>query len=334
MNDHIIAEPSFEQAVRKGAYTQKELFEAINELRETKNAVILAHYYQVPEIQEIADFTGDSLGLSQKAAQTEADIIAFAGVHFMAETAKVLSPDKKVVLPDLKAGCSLADSCPPGPFKEFVDAHPDHTVVTYVNCSADIKALSDVVCTSTNAKAIIESIPEDKPIIFAPDKNLGNYLIRETGREMLLWDGVCQVHEVFSAEKLKDLMGEHPDAEVMAHPECNHLIRTFADFIGSTGKMLKQAQASNAQKFIVITEPGLMHEMEKNNPEKKFIPAAPIFETSCACSECEFMKMNTLPKLYYCLKHESPEINLDQTLIEQAYQPIQKMLDISKKAGL
>ena len=299
----------------------------IEALKTEKQAVVLAHYYQVPEIQEVADFTGDSLGLAREAAKTDARMIAFAGVHFMAETAKILCPDKKVVLPDTNAGCSLADACPPDAFRDFIQHHPNHVVVTYVNCSAEIKAMSDIVCTSSNAKAIINSIPADKPILFAPDKNLGQYLIRETGRDMLLWEGVCQVHEAFSAEKLSDLIDEYPNAEVMAHPECNNLIRQFADFIGSTGKMLTRSRESASKQFIVLTEPGLLHEMEKQNPGKEFIPAAPIFETSCACSECEFMKLNTLEKLEACMREDSPKIELEQSVIEKAYRPIERMLN-------
>ncbi len=308
---------------------QEKIKNSITELKETKQVLVLAHYYQEPEIQEIADFTGDSLGLAREAAGADAPMIAFAGVHFMAETAKILSPDKKVVLPDANAGCSLADACPPREFKAFVDEHPDHLVVTYVNCSAEVKAMSDIVCTSSNAKAIINSIPEDQPILFAPDKNLGQYLIRQTGRDMLLWQGVCQVHEVFSAEKLAGLVEQYPQAEVMAHPECNDLIRQFADFIGSTGKMLKRSQESNSTQFIVLTEPGLLHEMEKLNPEKVFIPAAPIFDTTCACSECEFMKLNTLEKLEACIRDETPEVCLPQSLIEEAYEPIKRMLEMN-----
>lgn len=305
---------------------QKNLSAGIAELKRRKNAIVLAHYYQQPEIQEVADFTGDSLGLAREAANTNARLIAFAGVHFMAETAKILCPDKKVVLPDENAGCSLADSCPPDEFRKFIDQYPDHAVVTYVNCSAEIKAMSDIVCTSSNAKSIIQNIPEDQPIIFAPDKNLGQYLIRETGRDMVLWEGVCQVHEVFSAEKLANLIDQYPQAEVMAHPECNDLIRTMANFIGSTGKMLHRSRESNAQQFIVLTEPGLIHEMEEQNPEKQFIPAAPIFDTACACSECEFMKMNTLAKLEACMREERPAIELDQSIIDQAYRPIERMI--------
>lgn len=316
----------------KAENNTENLIQRINQVREQKNAVILAHYYQEAEIQENADYTGDSLGLAQKAASTNADMIAFAGVHFMAETAKILSPQKTVVLPDQNAGCSLADACPPGEFREFLDRHPGHTVVSYVNCSAEVKAMSDVICTSSNAEAIIHSIPEDQPIIFAPDKNLGQYLIRQTGRDMVLWDGVCQVHEVFSAEKLKDLKVTHPKAEVVAHPECNELIRTFADFIGSTGKMLKHVNESSKKEFIVITEPGILHQMQKDSPEKTFIPGAPVFETSCACSECEFMKLNTLEKLCLCLERETPAIELSQELLEKAYHPIERMMTLTEQA--
>lgn len=309
------------------------IYSEIKRLKKEKNAVILAHYYQRPEIQDIADYRGDSLGLSQKAASTSARVIVFAGVHFMAETAKILSPGKKVVVPDKEAGCSLSDSCPPEEFRKFVNEHPQHAVVTYVNCSAEIKAMSDIICTSSNAVKIIQSIPEDKPVIFAPDKNLGRYLARQSGRDMLLWDGVCQVHEVFSVEKLKELKSKHPGAELLVHPECDDLVQAFADFIGSTSKMLNYSRESSAKEFIVNTEPGLLYQMEKESPEKKFIPAPPVFETSCACSECAFMKLNTLEKLHACLKDEEPEVDVPLGIREKAYLPIQKMMEISAGTG-
>lgn len=306
----------------------EDLVEKINELKKAKNAVILGHYYQTPEIQEISDYLGDSLYLANMAAQTDADIIVFAGVHFMAETAKILNPDKKVVLPDLKAGCSLADSCPPESFQKFVQAHPDHYVISYINCSAEIKALSDIICTSSNALKIIESVPKDKPIIFAPDKNLGAYLQKITGREMLLWDGVCLVHQAFSMDKMLNLVKIHPDARVIAHPESEDHILKMASFIGSTTALLKHVQHADHHKFIVATEAGILHEMRKYAPDKKLI-AAPIEQNnSCACSECEFMKLNTLEKLYLCMKYELPEIILPDHLMKKSLAPIQRMLAI------
>ena len=299
-------------------------------LKKEKNAVLLAHYYQIDEIQELADFVGDSLALAQKAAETDADMIVFAGVHFMAETAKILNPDKKVILPDLLAGCSLADSCPPEKFADFKKQHPNHKVVTYINCSAEIKALSDVVCTSSNARKIIDSFPEDQPLIFAPDKNLGAYLNKETGREMLLWDGACIVHEAFSMEKLITLFKEHPDAELVAHPESEAHLLKVAKYIGSTSGLLNYVKNSPKKKFIVATEAGILHEMIKQVPNKHLIPAPAEEDNTCACSECAYMKMNTLKKLYLCLEHELPSIEVDAELSKKAILPIERMLELSK----
>jgi|TARA_B100000959_G_scaffold278155_1_gene336027 quinolinate synthase len=302
----------------------------IKHLKKEKNAVILAHYYQEGSIQNIGDFVGDSLQLAQEAAKTNADIIVFAGVHFMVETAKILNPNKTVVLPDLYAGCSLADSCPPDAFKIFKDEHPDHMVVTYINCSAEIKALSDIVCTSSNALKIINSIPENQPIIFAPDKNLGSYLINETGRDMLLWDGACMVHEAFSIEKLFNLAAEHPDAEIIAHPESQpHILKT-ASYIGSTAGLLKHVRESDKKKFIVTTEAGILHEMQQQVPNKVLLPAPAKEDNTCACSECPYMKMNNMKKLYLCLKHELPAIDVDPELSKKALAPIERMLELSK----
>ncbi len=309
-----------------------DLFEEIEKLKKEKNAVILAHYYQDPDIQDIADYIGDSLGLSQEAAKTDADIIVFAGVHFMAETAKILSPNKKVLLPDLKAGCSLADSCPPDEFAAFKKLHPGHVVVTYVNCTAEIKALSDIVCTSTNAVQIIESIPKETPIIFAPDKNLGAYLIKKTGRDMVLWDGACQVHEIFSLEKITRLQERHPKAVLIAHPECEAPLLDKAAYIGSTAGLLKYVQQNEAQEFIVATEAGIIHQMRKKAPGKTFIPAPP--NNSCACNDCPHMKRNTLEKIYLCMKYEMPEVKLDAELIERSKKSIERMLEISARFGL
>jgi quinolinate synthase len=280
----------------------------------------------------VADYIGDSLGLAQQAEKTDASMIVFAGVHFMAETAKILNPHKKVVLPDLKAGCSLSDSAPPELFKAFKEKYPDHVVISYINCSAGIKALSDYICTSSNAKAIVDSLPKDQPIIFAPDKNLGAYLNKVTGRNMLLWNGACQVHEIFSVEKLKDLKMRHPEAKVIAHPECEEPILALADYIGSTTGLLKYTQESDAQSFIVVTETGILHQMEKANPHKTFIPAPP--DNACACNECPYMKLNTLEKLYLCMKYELPEIIMEEELRQRALLPIQRMLEISAKCGL
>jgi quinolinate synthase len=310
-----------------------DLVEEINRLKKEKNAVILAHYYQESEIQDIADYIGDSLQLSQEAAKTKADMIVFAGVHFMAETAKMLSPHKKVVLPDLKAGCSLADSCPPHLFKKFKEKHPDHVVVSYINCTAELKTLTDICCTSSNAIHIIESIPKETPIIFAPDKNLGAYLKKKTGREnMLLWDGACMVHEIFSNEKITKLMHRHPEALMIAHPECEAHILDKAHYIGSTAGLLKFTQTSDATEFIVATEAGIIHQMQLKSPHKTFIPAPP--NNTCACNECPYMRLNTMEKLYLCMKYEQPEIILPDWIIQKGRTSIDRMLEISKKAGL
>lgn len=309
-----------------------DLFEEIERLKKEKNAIILAHYYQEPDIQDIADYIGDSLGLSQQAAETDADIIVFAGVHFMAETAKMLSPSKKVLLPDLKAGCSLADSCPPPLFRKFKEKYPDHVVVSYINCTAELKTLTDICCTSTNAVHIIESIPEDQKIIFAPDINLGRYLIKKTGRDMVLWNGSCMVHEIFSHEKITKLMLRHPEAEFIAHPECEAHLLEKADFIGSTTGLLRYTQRSEATEFIVATESGIIHQMQKASPHKTFIPAPP--NNTCACNECPHMRRNTLEKLYLCMEYEQPEITLPDWVIEQGRASIDRMLEISAKAGL
>lgn len=299
----------------------------IEQLKKEKNAVILAHYYQSKEIQELADYLGDSLYLAKIAEQITADIIVFAGVHFMAETAKIINPTKKVLLPDLKAGCSLADSCPPEDFAKFKAKHPEAIVVTYINCSAEIKALSDIVCTSSNAVSVINSIDPETPIIFAPDKNLGRYLIKETGRDLILWDGSCIVHEAFSFEKIVALAREYPKAKFIAHPESESQVLEIAHYIGSTAGLLKFVQEDAADTYIVGTEAGILHEMQKLLPHKTFIPA-PVEDETCACSECGFMKLNTLQKLYLCLKHETPEIHLDEELIKKALVPIQRMLSL------
>ncbi len=309
-----------------------DLFEEIEKLKKEKNAIVLAHYYQEPDIQDIADYIGDSLGLSQEAARTEADIIVFAGVHFMAETAKMLSPGKKVLLPDLKAGCSLADSCPAPAFRKFKEQHPGHVVVSYVNTSAEMKTLTDICCTSTNAVRVIESIPKEQPIIFAPDINLGRYLIKKTGRDMVLWNGSCIVHEIFSAEKIARLRMRYPDALLIAHPECEAHILDEADFIGSTSGLLKYTRQNPATKFIVATEAGIIHQMQKASPDKMFIPAPP--DNSCACNECPFMKRNTLEKLYVCMKYELPEIVLPDWIIREGVKSINRMLEISAMASL
>lgn len=309
-----------------------DLFEEINILKKEKNAVILAHYYQNADIQDIADYIGDSLGLAQQAQKSKADIILFAGVHFMAETAKILNPGKKVLIPDLKAGCSLADSCPPLEFSAFKAKHPDHIVITYINCTAEIKALSDIICTSSNAVQIVESLPPDQKIIFAPDKNLGAYINKKTGRDMVLWDGSCMVHEIFSLEKLIKLKTQHPGAKIIAHPECEAAILEHADFIGSTSALLNYSQKSADKEFIVLTETGILHQMQKASPDKTFIPAPP--NNSCACNDCPYMKLNTLEKIYVALKHEQPELTMDPVLIEKAKAPILRMLDLSAKFGL
>lgn len=308
------------------------LFDEINILKKEKNAVILAHYYQDADIQDIADYIGDSLGLSQEAANTNADIIVFAGVHFMAETAKILSPNKKVLLPDLKAGCSLADSCQPNDFQLFKNKYPDHLVISYVNCSAEIKALTDIVCTSSNAVQIVNSLPLDQKIIFAPDKNLGAYVNKVTGRNMLLWNGACMVHEIFSLEKITKLKLRNPEALILAHPECEESILNIADFIGSTTALLNYSIKSNNQSFIVATESGILHQMQLSSPNKTFIPAPP--NANCACNDCPHMKLNTLEKIYNCMKYESPEIILPDELIQKAKHPISEMLRLSKELGL
>lgn len=310
-----------------------ELIKAINELKKEKNAVILAHYYQKGEIQDIADFVGDSLALAQWAAKTQADIIVMCGVHFMGETAKVLCPTKKVLVPDMNAGCSLADSCPAEEFAQFVKEHPGYTVISYVNTTAAVKAVTDVVVTSTNAKQIVESFSKDEKIIFGPDRNLGNYINSVTNRQMLLWDGACHVHEQFSVEKIVELKAQYPDAMVLAHPECKSAVLTLADFIGSTAALLKHAVNSSSQRFIVATESGILHEMQKQCPNKVFIPAPPN-DSTCACNECSFMRLNTMQKLYDCLKNESPEIVVDEEIAAKAVKPIQRMLDISAALGL
>lgn len=303
----------------------------IQKLKKEKNAVILAHYYQEPAIQDIADFVGDSLQLSYKAAEVDADLIVFAGVHFMAETAKILNPNKKVVLPDLNAGCSLSEACEAKDLQAFKDKHPDHLVVTYVNTSADVKAISDICCTSSNAKKIVDSIPLDQPIIFAPDKNLGAYINKETGRDMLLWEGACIVHEAFSIDKLLNTHQEHPDAKIIAHPESEEHILKTAEYIGSTSGLINYAKTNPAKEFIVATEAGILHEMQKEVPDKKLYPAPAVEDNTCACSECPYMKMNTMKKLYLCMKYELPEIQVDEDTQKKALIPIQRMLDISSK---
>ena len=309
-----------------------DLFSEIEKLKKKKNAIILAHYYQEPDIQDVADFIGDSLGLAQHAEKTTADIIVFAGVHFMAETAKILNPQKKVLLPDLNAGCSLSDSAPPALFKLFKDKYPDHLVITYINCSAGIKALSDIICTSSNAEKIIESLPKDQKIIFAPDRNLGAYLNKKTDRNMLLWNGACMVHEIFSLEKITRLKIRHPNALVIAHPECEAPVLAIADYIGSTTGLLKFSQQSSSTEFIVATETGILHQMQKESPDKVFIPAPP--NNSCACNDCPHMKLNTLEKLYLCMEYELPEITMDENLRLLARKPIDRMLEISRQYNL
>ncbi len=305
----------------------------IKRLKEEKNAIILAHYYQTGDIQDIADFVGDSLALSQKAADNSADIIVFAGVKFMAETAKILSPEKKVLLPDLNAGCSLADSCKPEQFREFLDQHPGRTVVTYVNTTAEIKALSDIICTSSNAIQIIESLPADEKIIFAPDRNLGNYVLNKTGRDIVIWNGTCHVHEEFSLEAILKLKKEHKEAKIIVHPECELPVRMIADFIGSTAALLNFTKTDKSASYIVGTEAGIIHQMRKANPAKEYIPAPPK-DSTCGCSECSFMKLITLEKIYRCLMTEEPEISLMDDVLERARKPIKKMMEISEKLGL
>lgn len=310
-----------------------DLKEEIDRLRKEKNAVILAHYYQNGELQDIADYVGDSLALAQWAARTDADIIVMCGVHFMGETAKVLCPDKKVLVPDLNAGCSLADSCPAKEFAKFVSEHPDHTVISYVNTTADVKAVTDVVVTSTNARQIVESFPKEEKIIFGPDRNLGSYINAVTGREMLLWNGACHVHEQFSVQKIVELKEQYPDALVLAHPECKGAVVKLADVVGSTAALLKHAVKSERKNFIVATESGILHEMQKQCPEKNFIPAPPE-DSTCACNECNFMRLNTMEKLYNTLKHEWPTVEVDAEIAKKAVRPIHRMLEISAKLGL
>ena len=309
---------------------KQNFIDEIKRHRKEKNAIIMAHYYQTADIQDIADVVGDSLALAQRAAKTDADIIVLCGVHFMGETAKILSPEKKVLIPDADAGCSLADSCPADKFEEFVKAHPDHTVISYVNTTAAVKALTDVVVTSTNAKKIVDQFPKDAKLIFGPDKNLGNYINSVTGRNMLLWDGACHVHEQFSLEKLLDLKAENTDAEIVAHPECKSVILKMADYVGSTQGLLNYVTNSDKNKFLVVTESGILHQMTKANPDKTFIPVPPEIEgKTCACNECVFMRMNTIEKLYLCLRDEKPEILIDEELREKAVKPILRMLEMS-----
>ncbi|MGF1676489.1 MAG: quinolinate synthase NadA [Rivularia sp. (in: cyanobacteria)] len=322
----------FTTALRKRETTQPgalplDLFAAIESLKKELNAVILAHYYQEPDIQDIADFIGDSLQLSRAAANTNADVIVFAGVHFMAETAKILNPDKLVLLPDLDAGCSLADSCLPPEFAAFIAAHPEHLVISYINCTAEIKAMSDIICTSSNAVKIVQQIPEEQPIIFAPDRNLGRYVMQQTGRDLLLWQGSCIVHETFSEKKIVQLKIAHPQAEVIAHPECEITVLQHADFIGSTAALLKYCQQSSSDEFIVTTEPGIIHQMQKQAPHKQFIPAPPT--NNCNCNECPFMRLNTLEKLYLAMKNRTPEITMSEEIRVKALLPMQRMLEMS-----
>ncbi|MFB8790958.1 MAG: quinolinate synthase NadA [Potamolinea sp.] len=304
-----------------------DLFGAISELKQELNAVILAHYYQDADIQDVADYLGDSLGLSQQAVSTSADVIVFAGVHFMAETAKILNPDKLVLLPDLDAGCSLADSCPADAFAKFKAEHPDHLVISYINCSAEIKAMSDIICTSSNAVKIVQQIPENQPIVFAPDRNLGRYVMEQTGRDLVLWQGSCIVHETFSEKKIIQLKIEHPEAEVIAHPECEPSVLRHASYIGSTTALLKYSQVSSKQTFIVATEPGIIHQMQKQTPNKHFIPAPAT--NNCACNECPYMRLNTLEKLYLAMKNRTPEITMTEEIRVAALRPIQRMLEMS-----
>lgn len=301
----------------------------IIKLKKEKNAVLLAHYYQVPEIQDIADYIGDSLGLARSAAKSDAEIIVFAGVHFMAETAKILNPNKKVLLPDLEAGCSLADSCPPASFAAFKAQHPNHVVISYINCTAEIKALSDIICTSSNAKKMVESVPSDQNIIFAPDKNLGRFLIQETGRDMLLWDGACIVHESFSIDKILDLKKEYPDSHIIAHPESEEHILKVAEYVGSTTGLLNYVKSSNEKIFIVATESGILHQMQKENPNKVLIAAPMNEDSTCACNECPYMKMNTMEKLYKCMLNETPSIEIGEELRTKALVSIERMLELS-----
>ena len=309
------------------------IIEEIKRKKSEKNAIILAHFYQTGDIQDIADFVGDSLALSQKAASNNAEIILFAGVKFMAETAKILAPEKKVLLPDLNAGCSLADSCKPEDFRKFIDDNPGRTVVTYVNTTAEIKAMSDIICTSSNAIQIINSLPENEKIIFGPDRNLGNFILNKTGRDILIWNGACHVHEEFSLEAILKLKDEYPEAKIIVHPECELPVRMISDFIGSTSALLNFTRKDSASVYIVATEPGIMHQMNKENPVKKYIPASPK-DSTCGCSECNFMKLITIEKIYNCLKYEKPEIFIDNKIINQAQKPIRRMMEISEKEGL
>ncbi|MGL5888799.1 MAG: quinolinate synthase NadA [Bacteroidia bacterium] len=309
-----------------------DLFAEINRLKKEKKMILLAHYYQDADIQDAADFIGDSLGLAQQAEKTDAEIIVFAGVHFMAETAKILNPHKKVLLPDLRAGCSLADSCPPEAFAAFKAQHPEHIVISYINCTADIKALSDIICTSSNAEQIVNSLPAEQNIIFAPDRNLGAYLNKKTGRNMVLWNGACMVHEIFSLEKIARLKQQHPEAKFIAHPECEAPVLELADFIGSTTALLNFTKKDSATSYIVGTETGILHQMEKSSPGKTFIPAPP--NNSCACNDCPHMKLNTLEKLYVCMQYELPEITMSPELIEKSARPINRMLELSAQFGL
>lgn len=310
-----------------------DLEKEIARLKKEKNAIILGHYYITPDLQDISDFIGDSLGLSQKVEKTDADIIVFLGVHFMAETAKILNPGKKVIIPDLKAGCSLAESAPADKFAAFKAEYPNHKVISYINCSAEIKALSDVICTSSNAESIVNSFDKNQKLIFAPDKNLGNYINSTTGRNMVLWDGACMVHEKYSLEKIIELKVQQPDAKFIAHPECENPVLIVADFVGSTTALLKYSKNSDSQKFIVATESGILHQMQKDSPDKIFIPA-PSIDSTCGCNDCSFMKLNTMEKLYLCLEHEQPELVLSEELITKAKSPILKMLEISRKLNL
>lgn len=327
INSEQLKKDGYLSALMETISPSLDLFVEIKKLKKEKNAILLAHYYQEPDIQDVADFIGDSLGLAQQVEKTKADMIVFAGVHFMAETAKILNPDKKVVLPDLKAGCSLADSCPPERFAEFKKQHPGHLVISYINCTAEVKALSDIICTSTNAQKIVESLPREQKIIFAPDRNLGKYLVRKLNRDMVLWDGSCIVHEIFSLEKITKLKEKHPNAKLIAHPECETLILEIADFIGSTTGLLNYTIKNKDREFIVATETGIIHQMEKASPDKTFIPAPP--NNNCACNDCPHMKLNTLEKLYLCMKYELPEIILSEDLMEKARKPIKRMLELS-----
>jgi quinolinate synthase len=313
--------------------SQEQYISEIKRMKEEKNAIILAHYYQTGDVQDIADFVGDSLALSQKAASNSADIILFAGVKFMAETAKILSPEKKVLLPDLLAGCSLANSCKASDFKIFLDENPGRTVISYVNTNADIKAMSDIICTSSNAVQIVESLPPEEKIIFAPDRNLGNYVLNKTGRDMIIWNGTCHVHEEFSLEAIIRLKKENPEAKIIVHPECELPVRLVADYIGSTSALLQYTKKDSSPAYIVATEVGIIHQMKKENPQKNFIPVPPI-DSTCGCSECSFMKLITIEKIYNCLKYEKPEILIDHNLLVRAQKPINRMMEISEKLGL